>query len=239
MPEGVYRPPESVLTAEPDQRGLSEPGEFSVRLALSDGWNAMLSSFPLWLGALIVAALLVVGSIFTVIGIFLLVPVIVWGSFVLGLKMFDGGGQLSDLFSGFEIYIRAVGYMLAFFLLSLLISLPGQAAAQFIAMSDPGAGTALLSQLANMAWSVVTLRFFAAPFFMVDQQMRPLESFGASWRFTEGQWGRLILLWLASIPIALLGVLALGVGLLPASAVVAFAYVSAYRQITRTRVAPY
>ena len=62
-----------------------------------------------------------------------------------------------------------------------------------------------------------------------------LEAFGTSWQFTKGQWGRLILLWLASIPIALLGVLALGIGLIPASAVVGFAYVSAYRQITRTR----
>jgi hypothetical protein len=59
MPEDAYRPPTSSVThaagARPD---AGEPGNLDVGRAISEGWQAMLDNFPLWLGVGVVATLL-------------------------------------------------------------------------------------------------------------------------------------------------------------------------------------
>jgi uncharacterized membrane protein len=71
-----------------------------------------------------------------------------------------------------------------------------------------------------------------ALYFAVDRRMGPLDAFRASWNYTRGQWLSIFLLVLAGIAIAILGLVALIVGIIPASAVIAFMWISAYRQLT-------
>ncbi len=237
MPEDVYQPPSSELRREPDAPRLAAPAGFSIATAFGDGWRAMVSSFPLWLGIGAVGFLLIMVSVVTVIGIVLLVPVLSWGMLVAGLAMFDGRGRFSDLFAGFSIYGRAVAYGLALIVLYYLASAPGILGQMAIESQDSPAAV-LLGGLVGFAWGFVTIRFTPAWFFMVEHDMGPLGAMRASWTYTRGQWGRLILFMLATVGVALLGIAALGIGLIPATAVIGFAYVSVYRQITQSGSGP-
>ena len=236
MTDDVYRPPRSKLTREPDAPLLAAPAEFSIGTALGDGWRAMVASFPLWVGIGFVGSVLGVVSAITLIGIVLLMPVVLWGFAVASLRMFDGRGRFGDLFAGFPVYGRAVGYGLGLLVLSYLVSAP----ATIAQMALPGEtlGWLLLGFAVSWLWGFVTIRFMAAWFFLVEHDRGPLQSMRASWVYTRGQWGRLILYMLVSLGIWILGLAALGIGIIPASVVIGFGYVSIYRQITQTRVEP-
>jgi uncharacterized membrane protein len=167
----------------------------------------------------------------TVIGIFLLVPVLAWGGMAAMLAAFDGRGELRLLFSGFQAYGRALGSMWGVLLLSIAIALPGQAAV-FAGEHSGDERLVALGTLLNLAWNLAMLPLGFAVYFAVDRRVGAFEAFRCSWRYTQGQWLSIFLLTLAGIAIALLGFLALVVGLIPASAVVAFMWISAYRQLT-------
>ncbi len=256
MPDDVYQPPRSKLTREPDAPLLAGPAEFSIGTALGDGWRAMVASFPLWLGIGVMGFALAIASVITVIGIVLLIPVLNWGFCVAALRMFDGRGRFADLFAGFSTYGRALGYGLGLLALFCLASAPGTIA-QLVVQQDETMSSILLGAALGIAWSFVTIRFMPAWFFLVEHDKGPLQSMRASWIYTRGQWGRLILYALAGfgilgiplgglvlymlLPIGGLGILivvALWIGIIPASAVIGFGYISIYRQITQTRVEP-
>ena len=75
-----------------------EEGDFTIQRALSDGWNATVSNFPLWLGVGLVACLVGGVSIITVIGYFLVLPVLSYGGVKFLLNMLDGKAEFNDLF---------------------------------------------------------------------------------------------------------------------------------------------
>jgi uncharacterized membrane protein len=206
------------------------PGRIDVGRAVSEGWRAMLDCFPLWLGVALLGMLLMLVSAVTVIGIFLLVPVIAWGSMAVLLAMFDGRGELRLLFSGFSDYAATLLTMWGVFLLGIAIALPGQAAA-WAGEHSGNASLQALGALLNLAWNLAMLPLSFAVYFAVDRRMGALDAFRASWDYTRGQWLNIFLLVIAGIAIALLGLLALLVGIIPASAVIAFMWVSAYRQL--------
>jgi hypothetical protein len=228
MPDEVYRPPESTLTREP---GPVAAGRIDPSRAISEGWRAMVEGFPLWLGIGLLFPLLMIASTVTVIGFFLLVPVLAWGATAAGLAIFDGRGEFGLLFSGFTDYGTKLITMWGVLLLSIAVQVPGQAAAM-AAQATGEPGLAALGSLVSLAWSLaVVLPLSFATFFAVDRRMGAVESFRASWRATRGQWFNLLLLVLAQIAIALLGLLALVVGIIPAVAVIVFMWISAYRQL--------
>jgi uncharacterized membrane protein len=228
MPDEVYRPPESTLTREaaPVATGRIDPSR-----AISEGWRAMVDAFPLWLGIGLLSPLLMIAATVTVIGFFLLVPVLVWGAIAALIAMFDGRGEFRLLFSGFTDYGTKLITMWGVLLLSIAVQLPGQAAA-LAGQATGEAGLAALGSLLNLAWSLaVVLPLSFAIYFAVDQGMGAVESFRTAWRATRGQWLAIFLLVLAGVAIALLGLLALVVGIIPAMAVIAFMWISAYRQL--------
>ena len=124
MPNDVYRPPSSTLTQEAAPR-TATPGHLDAQRALAEGWRDMRENFPLWLGVGIVFQLTVLGSALTLIGLFVLVPVLAWGAVHALLRMHDGGGRFADLFSGFECYGSALVASVAWYLCNLVISLVG------------------------------------------------------------------------------------------------------------------
>jgi uncharacterized membrane protein len=201
MPNDVYRPPSSTLTQETAPR-TATPGHLDAQRALAEGWRDMRANFPLWLGVGIVFQLTVLGSALTLIGLFVLVPVLAWGAVHALLRMHDGGGRFADLFSGFERYGSALVASVAWYLCNLVISL--------------------------------MLRLSFAYFYIVDQRMDAIEAYRSSWTHTRGQGFQIFLLFVASIAIGVAGFFLLVVGLIPASAVMMFAWASAYRQISGT-----
>jgi hypothetical protein len=209
------------------------PGRIDVSRAVADGWSAMLEQFPLWLGIAVLGMLSALAAALTVIGVFLLVPVIAWGGLAALIAAFDGRGELRLLFSGFREYGRALGSMWGIILLSIAVSLPGQAAV-FAGEYSGDPRLAALGALINLAWNLALLPLGFAAYFAVDRRVGPLEAFRRSWSYTQGQWLSIFLLTLAGLAIAILGLLALVIGLIPASAVIAFMWISAYRQLTRT-----
>jgi len=234
MPDEAYRPPTSSVTRSREQQPFSgETGSLDVGRAISEGWQAMLDTFPLWLGAGFAILALMLTSLVTVIGIPLLIPVLAWGGVRVLLGMFDGSGEFRQIFSGFSDYGSALVSMLGIFLATIAISLPGQSAVlagQF--SGDPTLES--LGSLLNFAWSLATLPLSFAVYFVVDQRMGVIEAYRAAWACTRGHWLKLVLLLLANIAIAILGLLALVIGIIPASAVSAFMWTSAYRQLSGT-----
>jgi uncharacterized membrane protein len=207
------------------------PGRIDVSRAVAEGWRAMLDSFPFWLVLGVSALVLMAIAAVTVIGLFVLVPVLGWGALAAGIAAFDGRRELRLLFSGFHDYGHSLCSMWGVFLLSIAISLPGAAAA--IAGEYSGdARLAALGDLLELAWNLAMLPLSFAVYFAVDQRTGALEAFRRSWRCTKGQWLPIFLLALAGVAIALLGLLALVVGIIPASALIAFMWISAYRQLT-------
>jgi uncharacterized membrane protein len=208
-------------------------GRIDVSRAVAEGWRAMLDGFPFWLVLGISALLLMAAATLTVIGFFALVPVLGWGALAALIAAFDGRRELRLLFSGFSEYSHTLCTMWGVFVLSIAISVPGAAAA--LAGEYTGdARLAALGDLLELAWNLAMLPLSFATYFAVDQRTGALEAFRRSWRYTKGQWLPIFLLALAGVAIALLGLLALIVGIIPASAVIAFMWISAYRQLTAT-----
>ena len=79
---------------------------------------------------------------------------------------------------------------------------------------------------------IVSLGLILAPYFVVDQEMGPIEAMGASWESSKGQKGDLFLLSLLSVVVLVLGFCVFGVGVFVALPVVHLATSVAYMSIT-------
>ena len=214
------------------------PGELDLGLAISEGWAACWRNFGPWLGIMFVGGLIAVVSMFTIVGWIVIWPVLGWGVVVFCLKAHSGDAEFADLFAGFSQFGRALGTMLGIGFLLFLAQLPGQAlifAAPFFG-DEAGVAVSLIGQLLNMVWSfAIVVRLNFAPFYAVDQDLGAIEAFKASWEGTREVKFMIILFNLVVTMIVFAGLLALLVGVIPASFVAYGAWASAYRQISGTR----
>ena len=226
-----YAPPSASLETPQAGVPLAGSGSFDVGKCLSDGWELTWSFFPLWLGVGLVAFLVYLVLLATVIGIFLAIPVLAWGGARFLLNVYEERAQFGDLFSGFENYGSLILPTLGTMLLLGLIQNVGSVPMNLI---DPESNLLLFTVgwLFLLFWSVfVTLRVSFAWLIMVDRGSGPIDSIKQSWAITQGNVGKLVILYLASMAVITLGLLALFVGVLPAANVTAMAWVSAYRQM--------
>jgi uncharacterized membrane protein len=69
------------------------------------------------------------------------------------------------------------------------------------------------------------------PYLIIDRDMEPVEAVKKSWRMTRGYAGRIFLIWLLGIPIAILGLIILVVGIIPASMWIVSAEVYLYHRV--------
>ncbi len=69
------------------------------------------------------------------------------------------------------------------------------------------------------------------PYLVIDRDMEPVEAVKKSWSMTRGYAGRIFVIWLLGIPIALLGLLLLAVGVIPASMWIISAQVYLYHRV--------
>jgi hypothetical protein len=230
MSDNLYAPPQADLGAPSPPLGA---GDFDIGRCFSEAWAHTWENFPLWLGAGFVLLLAATGSVITILGIVLALPVLYWGGFVFTLRMHDGGAQLGDLFSGFSRYGRVLGPMIGFYLLNVVIGLPANVIVQIGSRETPPnyalVGAGYLASIAIAA--LVTSRLNFAPFLLVDRDLALGEALSEAWSRTAPLKWKIVGLMLANILVAVVGVAALCVGIFPAMVVGFLMWASAYRQI--------
>jgi hypothetical protein len=222
-----YAPPQARLHTAP----AAGSGSIYVGEAFKEGWAATWSSFGLMLGVYAVGALLTVVSALTIVGLFLLVPVFIWGFFRFNLNAIDGRAEFADLFSGFGDYGRVVGTMLVLMGLLILVAMIGQSVSIVGGVAD-SAALQILGALVNFIWSLTVMpRVAFAWYYAVDRELGPSEALSAAWTATQGQTGTCLILALLSSIVMVMGVLFLLVGVIPAVMIGYLMQAAAYRQL--------
>ncbi len=99
--------------------------------------------------------------------------------------------EIRDMFSGFENYLNVV---LANILASFLIGIG------FFFLIVPGI--------------IVACRLAFVRYLVIDRQLDPIDAIKASWRMTKGHGWKIFLMGLLAIPIAIAGLICLGIGII-------------------------
>jgi hypothetical protein len=228
MSDARYAPPHARLRSAPT---AGPGGTIEVGEALKEGWAATWSSFGLLLGVYVVGTFLFLLSALTIVGLFLLCPVFVWGFFRFNLNAIDGRAEFADLFSGFADYGRVVGTMLLLMGLLILVGLLGQSISIAGAAVESGALQGL-GILVNFVWTMTVMpRLAFAWYYAVDREAGPAEALQAAWAATDGQTMTCIVLTLLSSVVMIMGVLFLLVGVIPAVMVAYLMQAAAFRQL--------
>jgi len=218
-----------------DHGFTGEPGEVNFSLALRHGWDACWSNFGLWLGVGIVGTLVGMLSVVTIIGLFLVLPVLAYGMVKFTLNTVDGHAEFSDLFSGFSDYGNNLKNMLVCGFLATLISLPVSIIQNVLTAIEPTIGLLAVLPLNFAFMWFVTVRMVCWPFFIVDQDMDVIEALKASWAITDGKNGPIMVFFIISYMVIIAGMIALFIGIIPASMITYAGFASVYRQLTGTK----
>lgn len=225
------------------QQSTGTPGVLDPVRAVSEGWESTKRNFVPWLLMFLVTSVVGFMAMATIIGIFVIAPVLFWGAIRFTLNANDGQANVGDVFSGFSRYGEALGGMIVYFILSIVVGLPGSALSYINMalgfMGQPSTLLAVLAPIVSLVWLfAVTVRLFYAPFFMIDQELGAVEAMKASWEATRTQIFNNILLLLLFIPVMLAGMLVFFIGIIPAMFICYGALAAGYRQLTGTSAAP-
>jgi uncharacterized membrane protein len=189
---------------------------FSIGEAIRFAWSTVIAN----LGLFIVAILIVIAiSMFPVIFESWVAVVVSWllglvvslGIMRMCLKFVDGDrGELIDLF---ETIPFIASYLIASIVVSIVVMIG------FILLIIPGILLGVRLQL--YGWSVI------------DKQAGPFTAIQDSWDITRGSFWMLVGFWFVLAGINLLGMLALGIGLLVTAPMSLLATAHVYRQLDR------
>lgn len=136
----------------------------------------------------------------------LILPVFQYGGSYLFLKASRNENfEIKEMFNGFNNYLNVV---LAHLLASAIIALG------FVMLIIPGI--------------IAACRLAFVPYLVMDRDMEPIAAVEKSWQMTRGHGWRIFGMGLLVIPIALLGLLLLFVGLIPAIMWISTAFASLY-----------
>jgi uncharacterized membrane protein len=234
MTQDPYAAPTSNIESAPTREGTPGTGTFDIGLTISDGWQNTIQNIGPMIGVFIVGFLVTILMYVTIIGIFIGLPVLMYGFIKFFLNTHDGKGDFGDLFSGFSNYGANLGKMLVFGILMILIFAAG-GSVQYIGMAMDDGSVTLIGSLIGMVFQlVVGVRLYWAPYFIVDRDMSATEAIGASWQASSGNWLKMFLLYLMAAVVTVLGILALGVGVLIAIPMTYMMFASSYRQCAGT-----
>ena len=90
-------------------------------------------------------------------------------------------------------------------------------------------GGFILFIIPGFVW-MVKYQFF--PWLLVDKNLKPVEALRASARMTRGNKWKLFWYWIVSIGVSLVGLAVVGVGIIPAAALVFLGYTFLYKQLS-------
>lgn len=230
MNDNPYTAPESNVAPEDTFSPLTGSGTFVLERCLSDGWNRTLAYLGLIIGAGFVGFFVTMLSYFTLIGIFLIVPVMMWGGTRFALNVYDERPEFSDIFLGFRDYGERLMPSLILGACLAVLGLIGSSVATFGEFTGSFFLT-IAGNLISFGWNVLVMsRLSFAFLFLVDRDMPAIDALKASWQLTGPIWGRMILLSILATVVALAGMLAILIGVLISIPVSYLMIVSAYRQ---------
>ncbi len=118
--------------------------------------------------------------------------------------------EIKDMFAVFQNYWHAV---LANLLVGVIILIG------FVLLIVPGI--------------IFACKLAFVPYLVVDRRMETIEAIKKSWEMTRGHAGTVFLMALLAIPIALLGLICLGVGIIPAGMWIQTAFASLYHAVSQ------
>lgn len=230
LSQNPYSPPTALLEPEVDAE-VTGSGDFEIGLCLSQAWATTWANFPLWLGVMLVAGVSMLAATLTIVGAFVLVPVLGWGLTRYFVAMHDRRATFGDLWSGFSRYGTALG---AFLVLVLVNTVAGMPTGLLTGVSRNTGSTALHYSALALHYTVclvLAVRISFAPLLIVDRGLGGFAAVAESWRVTGTRQGKLIALNLLGVVVCLAGLLALGIGVVPAVVIAYLMTVSAYRQM--------
>jgi uncharacterized membrane protein len=226
--------------------------------AIAAGWQAFLQNVWVSIGVtLVLFAILCVGQLIPFVNLvfsLLVAPSIYAGGALFFLRGIRGEKpSFETAFEGFQRWASATGAVLIVFGVVLLIMLPmlftlfGVMGIAALLSSRPGhvpdiPHTAIVPVVIVMVATYPALIWWSTrsymALFVVMESDRPsaMDAVKRSFALTQGSVWRLIGFWLLSIPVALLGCLALCVGIIPAAIVLYYGLAHAYEQL-RARAA--
>ena len=226
-PLNPYAPPQSADASQP----ALVYGDFDLGRTVTDAWEACKKHFPLWFLVGFVGMLLVVVSMITIIGYFVVVPVFFFGGIKFLLNMVDGQPSFDDLFAGFKNYLTALGRMLLLTVIFVTMALLAESLV-FVGQYLDSVALVAIGGVIYLAFAFgVLVRFYFAVFLVVDRDMGAIDSLATSWRMTQGKTLKLVGLAILSSFIAVAGMLACGIGMFLTVTMAYVMYASAYRQI--------
>jgi uncharacterized membrane protein len=229
MTDQRYAPPLAAL-AEPRLRQGSG-GQIDIGEAFREAWAAVWPNLGLLMGAALVSAGVALISVFTIVGIFLVLPLLTWGWWRLMLNVLDGSAELKDVFGGFERYRENLSAVMGLSMLMLLIALVGQSL-QNLGQFLHSMPLLVFGTLVSVVWSFGFMpRFAFVWYFLVDQQLQPAEAVRACWDATANQKLSCFVIGLVSWLVMLVGFLFLVVGVIPGAFVASLMQAAAYRQL--------
>jgi uncharacterized membrane protein len=229
MSDQRYAPPLATL-AEPAARPRGG-GQIDIGEAFREAWAATWPNLGLLLGATLVSGIAALLAVCTIVGIFVILPVLWWGWWRFLLNVLAGEGEVRDVFAGFSSYGENLSGMLGLGGLMLVIMLAGQSVQHLGQLLDSGV-LMVLGTLASVCWSFLVMpRLMFVWWFLVDQRLTPAEAIRASWDATENQRFTCLLVGLVSWLVSLVGFLFLVVGVIPAVFVSSLLQAAAYRQL--------
>lgn len=198
--------------------------EFPLGASVSWGWQTLWASFGFFVGFILI--------IFGIQGIINFVPELVFGDNVMAqflvalvgwlvgavlemgvivvtLKFYDGmRAELGDLFSQIE---RILIYLVSSFIYAMMVLIG------LVFLIVPGI--------------YIALRFHFFGFFIVEEGCGPIEALSRSAEITKDNVGNLFLFWLIIFGINIVGLLALGIGILITSVITMLATAYVYRHL--------
>jgi hypothetical protein len=223
-----------------------------VREAFRSGWQKFKENWKLLVGVQVVT--LVLSAVFNLLadnlpeelwavalGVYLLT--VVWG-IVIGigtmkiyLKVFDGEpASLKDLIAHYRLFFKLILAQLVSGLVSLAAVLPLVGAVVLLAALNNTAAWIIGSVMILIGVLLVVhvgIRLMFVQYLVVDKGLGPIEVVKGSFAITKGHVLKLLWFGAVSFLVAILGVLALFVGLFAAIPVISLATVSIYRELSK------
>ncbi|MEW6025672.1 MAG: hypothetical protein AB1599_00045 [Planctomycetota bacterium] len=189
---------ETPQTAAPDQQAVPAP-QPEVIACYGLAWKQLWKNFPMLLLIVVIySAMASLNALPFCIGFVYSVLVgwpMVYGLMQVNLKAARGENlEVGDLFAGFKNY----GNVLLAMLLTSLIICGG-----LLLLIVPGV--------------IFACKLAFVPFLVMDQKKDAIEAIKQSWNMTGGYSMKIFLLYLLGVPIAIAGLIALCVGIIPAS----------------------
>jgi hypothetical protein len=208
------------------------PGDFSIGQCIRDAFDRTKRYFGSSLGVLLLGSLLMLLAAITIIGYFIIVPVLAWGMVKFYLDLQDDQPNLHNLFAGFSSYGKVLGRTLLFVLIWILTTLASESLV-FVGQAMHSTPVIVFGYLVYLVLFVLVLsRFYFALFFLVDRDMTVVEALSAAWQVTRGKSLKLFALMMVSALVAMSGAIGLLIGLLFTVPMSYAMYTSAYRQLS-------